>query len=453
MAHGPILVRGGRGSGKSALLIEAHHRLSKLASSVLSVYMSLRHLPLLRSRGQEYERIFCELLISNVQDVLQQRKVSGLDFYPKPEVGDLQRALVKLSAHLQSRIVLFFDDAAHLGRETALTEFFDIFRTLSSSSVSCKAAIYPGVTKFGVRFDVYNDATVLDITRDERDPNFAAFFRDVMSARYPSLVDSVQNSRVLTLDDVSAFLGRSVVGNMRAFVFACNKLSERDRVGFPEITECLLYLAADYYWPLLEELAPKLGSYEPLIEPSRSIAENIFRLAGPSRAVSVIVHRDLMQRFAKPLEILEYAGFISKREASRAMKSGGRGARFKLNLCNLLETTPGTRVTAEQKESWMSDQADAAEINKGSSVLDIKLPELPEVQDLAILSQDISSLVTSRAYPYGLTEHKLDVLKQAGINTVRVLAETPDAQLLALPSIGDAFLRRIRNVVGQAIWM
>ena len=47
-----------------------------------------------------------------------------------------------------------FDDAAHIGREKPLEVFFDLFRTLSSSLTSCKASIYPGVTKFGVRFDV-----------------------------------------------------------------------------------------------------------------------------------------------------------------------------------------------------------------------------------------------------------------------------------------------------------
>src|SRR5450755_4996536 len=50
-------------------------------------------------------------------------------------------------------------------------------------AVSCKATIYPGVTNFGNRFDVYNDATVVDVIRDEEQPGFAALFAQVVRIR------------------------------------------------------------------------------------------------------------------------------------------------------------------------------------------------------------------------------------------------------------------------------
>jgi len=65
-----------------------------------------------------------------------------------------------------------------------LEVFFDLFRTLSSSLTSCKASIYPGVSKFGIRFDVFNDSTVVDISRSDVsiDPQF---FPEVIRTRYP----------------------------------------------------------------------------------------------------------------------------------------------------------------------------------------------------------------------------------------------------------------------------
>lgn len=451
IAHGPVLLRGGRGSGKSALLLAAHKRISRTVKNVFSVYLSLRYLPLLRSKGELYEKIFCELLIDSVKHGLQLDGYTGVPFAPTPSVGSVQQDLVKLSANIEKRIVLYFDDAAHLGRETALTEFFDIFRTLSSSNVSCKAAIYPGVTKFGVRFDVYNDATVIDITRDERSEYFSKFFYEVIMARASGLLG--KTSKAFPDDELPFFVGRSVVGNMRAFVFACNKLSEVERIGFPELTNVLLHLSADYYWPLLEELTPKLGIYEVMIEPSRILAEKLFAFVGQSKATSVIVHREILQKLSKPFEILEYAGFISRREASRAMKSGGRGARFSLNLCNLLENYPGKRITAETFDAWIREKADPAEVHSSSNILDIKLPDLPEDHDLSILGYDIEQLRVSRAYPYGLTDKRIEVLRGAGINTVGELAEKSDEDLLSLPSIGEKYLQRIRTVVGQAVWM
>jgi hypothetical protein len=52
IAHGPVLLKGARGSGKSALMIEASRRMypANELSSAFGIYISLRHLELLRSK-------------------------------------------------------------------------------------------------------------------------------------------------------------------------------------------------------------------------------------------------------------------------------------------------------------------------------------------------------------------------------------------------------------------
>ncbi len=461
IAHGPVLIRGGRGSGKSALLIEAHNRIQESHNGIFSVYLSLRHLPLLRSQGEEYEKIFCRLLVTCINNELEHLGLSELDVDTNFDIGDLQQALVKLSTRLTKRIVLFFDDAAHIGRETALEEFFNIFRTISSSTVSCKAAIYPGVTNFGIRFDVYNDATVIDISRDESSDEFTEFFVDVINARYPNLLQNTSES-LRKNNTLAWFLGRAVVGNMRALIFACNRLSEDSKVDLQELTRCLIYLSSNYYWALLDEVAPKLGKYEPLVGPCTELAEALFNHVTVDKKThtlteiktSILIHRDLTQKYSKLFEILEYAGFVTKREVSRQMKSGGgRGSRFVLNLCNLLEKTPGANLTIQLLDAWRTEKDTFSEIYKNSPALKIDLPELPSEKELSILQMDICHIKKSKAYPYGLTDAKFTILKEAKINTIGELAETPDAKLKELDTIGDGTINRIHNVVGQAIWM
>jgi len=185
MAHGPVLLQGSRGSGKSALMLEAADRLSLSAGGpALAVYLSLRHMPLLRSVGDVYQRILCELLIERVRRVLD---ASEIYFDAEPTLTSVQSGLTDLAQSIGRRLVIMFDDAAHLGREASLADFFDVFRTLSNSSVSCKATIYPGVTNFGIRFDVYNDATVVDVIRDEDQSGFSDLFTEVVRVRYPDL--------------------------------------------------------------------------------------------------------------------------------------------------------------------------------------------------------------------------------------------------------------------------
>lgn len=458
-AHGPVLLRGGRGSGKSALMIEAHRRL-RSSETIFSVYISLRHLPLLRSDGDEYINHFGRILSKCINEELYNRKQLA-EFPVAIDELDMQLALSDLSSRLGKRIVLLFDDAAHIGREKPLEVFFDLFRTLSSNVVSCKASIYPGVTKFGIRFDVYNDATVLDLNRSDVSKN-SSYFHDVLSARYPKLVEAAIYSDRLSSQIFSRLVARAVVGNMRAFVLACNKFLDMDKISVPSLNVTLIAMATDYYWPLMEEVAPKLGLYEPLIEPATEIFEllisNITRNLGADNGSlaqdRVLIHRQLVSKFAKAFEILEYLGFLSKREASRGMKSGGRGPVFALNLCNLIEAMPSGRLTIDGIDQWVEGSLDPAEVHLGGQLFaNIALPSVLEGDELKILLQDISVLRKSNAYPYGLTEDKIERLRGADLNSVEELGDASDQTLHSIFGIGEATVNRIRDVVHQAIWM
>lgn len=455
MAHGPVLVKGGRGSGKSALMIEASRRMRGASMAAMGVYLSLRHVPLLRSSGQEYEKLLCELLSQEVARTLSACGHSASLFPPVSDIANLQYRLRELADEIRRRIVLMFDDVAHIGREASLEEFFGIFRTISNNAVSCKASIYPGVTRFGVRFDVYNDATVFDLARDERGQGYSDFFGRVLEARFPALHDRLSSTKSPSAYEVASFLGRTVVGNMRGFVIACGKLQASDSAGLPAVESVLKELASDYYWPLLEELEPKLGIYQPLVATSRTLADVVFRhAAAQNRSTTVIVHRDLVQRLSKVFEILEYAGFMSKREASRAMRSGGRGPRFSLNLANLLEFTQPARLTRDLFKEWQNPNPDQpSDIHVSSGIVEIEQPAPLLDGELQVMGLSIDRLEKSNVYPYGLTEAKVTELKQAGFQTIGQLADASDTDLLKVNTIGDKWLQRIRSVVGQAVWM
>jgi hypothetical protein len=459
IAHGPVLLRGGRGSGKSALLLEAHRRMQKIPN-IFAVYVSLRYLPLLQSDGVEYIGHFCKILSQAIQKEIKGRKLN-YEFGLAVDQISLQIGLTTLAQNENRRVVLLFDDAAHIGREKPLEVFFDLFRTLSSSLTSCKASIYPGVTKFGIRFDVFNDSTVVDISKSDVsvDPKF---FPDVMRARYPHLTDKSIYSDRLAPEEFANLLGRAVVGNLRGFILACNRFAEINRVSVPTVTDCFLEMATDYYWPLMEEVAPKLGVYEPLIEPARQVMEAIVEhIAKPpkerTRTVAqdrVLIHRQLVTHYSKIFEILEYLGFMARREASRALKSGGRGPVFAVNLCNLLDSISSRRLTREMIDEWISGSSENAEIHISSQVFNsIELPPLPVEHGLAILDKPVSVLAKSKAYPYGLTDDMIQRLEKAGVSTVGQVAQMPDEELDKIEYIGAAKIQRIRAVVYQAIWM
>jgi hypothetical protein len=455
VAHGPVLIQGGRGTGKSALMIAASRKMAphEPEAGVLGLYISLRYVPLLQASGPDYEKQFCKWVSKQIQKALVSEEYT---FEDSSNVRQLKQGLSDLAQSADKRVVLLFDDAAHIGRETSLAAFFDIFRTLSSEAISCKAAIYPGVTEFGTRFDVYNDASIVDVVRAPEQPGFADLFYEIMTSRYPVL--TTEKITGFTLQKLAAFLGRTVLGNVRGFVFACNHLVEYaetgETIGYNVLGKTLIRLAADYYWPLLEEVKPKLGRYVPAVDAAQRVAEILFQTCADSNSQSILIHRQLVARYSKSFEILEYAGFIARREASRALKSGGRGPRFALNLCNLLERVSGSRMTAQLFDQWFEGVGNPVELHERGTFFDeIEVPKPNELGDMEILGMPVDILAKSPSYPYGLTEQKIGRLKDAGIETVGALATASDNKLLAIEGVGEVFLDRFRSVVGQAIWM
>ena len=196
-----------------------------------------------------------------------------------------------------------------------------------------------------------------------------------------------------------------------------------------------------------------MGPYEPLVEPCREVAEAIFQHAASSGSTSVVIHRDIVQRLSKLFEILEYVGFISRREASRAMKSGGRGPRYCLNLATTLEVSRQARLTSELFGDWQERNADFSEIHVSSSVLKSQLPPIAEDADLSVFRLPVDSLAKSNAYPYGLTDGKMEIIKEAGYLTIGAVADAGDAELDNIEGIGEKTIERIRAVVNQAVWM
>lgn len=453
---GPVLLRGPRGSGKSAYMLAAHMRMKNNEASVFSVYISLRYFPLLAAQADQY----LSILIPYVANLIKKEIIDRGFKYNSQEksivtIADLKEVLGELGANLQRRIVLMFDDVAHIGREVSLVGFFDFFRTISSSVVSCKAAIYPGVTKFGARFDFYSDATIVEAQRDERAPDFGDFFNKLLEANNPKLLEKTE----IRLKPILGFLlGRSVLGNVRAFNALCAYLDTHKIISVQIVGEGLKWLSSSYLYPALDELQTKLGAYVPMLDIAERIAPIIFEDCGRRKVNAMLVHRDHVQRIGKVFEILEYTGFISKREASRSLwkSSSGRGPRYALSLGPLFESIPGNTMSYELISSLLRvtlANDELVEYPPNSRLTDFNCPEPHGEIALDILSLHVSKLEIGQAIPYGLTQLIINALIKGGLNTVQDVVKVSVEDLQKLPLIGSAKAKRIRNAVEQAIWM
>ncbi|MBH5385449.1 hypothetical protein H1B27_04040 [Bradyrhizobium sp. CNPSo 4019] len=105
-------------------------------------------------------------------------------------------------------------------------------------------------------------------------------------------------------------------------------------------------------------------------------------------------------------------------------------------------------------DQWIGALPEPAEFHvSGQAFHEVQLPPLPVEHGLAILDKPVTVLGKSAAYPYGLTDNLIERLTGAGITTVGQLATTDNRTLDQIDYIGDATIKRIREVVYQAIWM
>ena len=456
LVPGPVLLRGPRGSGKSAYMLAAHKRVKESVDPVISFYVSLRHFPLLAAAAEEYLGVLIPYVIQTMRTELTSRGIHAPPgFESVRSVSEFKEILSGLGTSLSKRIVLLFDDVAHIGRETSLEGFFDFFRTISSSMVSCKASIYPGVTKFGSRFDFYSDATIVEAQRDERSADFAEFFKEVMKVRY---------SHLLTITDIklqpllSLLLGRGVLGNVRAFIALCGHLEGKTAITIHSVGDALKWLASNYLYPALEELRTKLGAYVPMLDVVEDLAPIFFDDCGKKRVTSMLVHKDHVQRLSKVFEILEYTGFLAKREASRSLSQSGsgRGPRYALSLGPLFEKIPGGTLSYDLIASFTRvsiANEELVEYPPDSLIRQFDCPQPNNEVSLDILSLPVSKLEKSTALPYGLTKLMIDSLVGSGHETIQDVVKLTLKDLMELPGIAGQKAKKIRNAVEQAVWM
>lgn len=82
-----------------------------------------------------------------------------------------------------SRIVLLFDEAAHVFSSPQQEKFFTLFKSLRNPQIACKAAVYPGITNYGKYFEKGQDAKELRIDWMPSNINDVNYIREILKVR------------------------------------------------------------------------------------------------------------------------------------------------------------------------------------------------------------------------------------------------------------------------------
>ena len=343
-------------------------------------------------------------------------------------------------------IVLLIDEAAHVFYPEQQRQFFTLFRDLRSPYITCKAAVYPGVTVYGDTFEPVHDALQITLKRNVNDENYVD---DMKQMVLHQVKDSALAVRLSRNSGNFTLLAYAASGNPRYFLKSIEFANKMDSNSVDKVFR-------EYYrtslWGEHSKLSDRYPGYQRFIDWGRDFLEkNVIpemkkkndgffqENRGKGTTLYFWIHKDVPQEVKEALRILEYSGLIHEDEYGIRATRSEVGVRYIINIGCLIamESKPSTTGFKIIKES---DIRRMTEYGKNHSLYrDIIGAASENVTD--VLEKQLSKEVDCLE----LTEWQLSKLHEININTIGDLVNAEENTLKQARYIADIRARRLKN--------
>ena len=181
-------------------------------------------------------------------------------------------SLLERSATLlkRKRIVLLLDDAALTLTPDYLEEFFDIFRSLKTTKISPKAAVYPGTTQYGPRFHVGHDAQKVSMWFNVEEADYLEFMKKMVKSRF-----SEMTAKKVISDDIINLFIYCAFGVPRAFIKLINDYCHSKEKTLQSKFNRVLQNHIEDIGSEYKSLVQKLPQYKTIINTGWNLIESI----------------------------------------------------------------------------------------------------------------------------------------------------------------------------------
>lgn len=293
--RGAKLIVGPRGTGKTHQFRHAYAKCITDNSKPLPLYISFGkyyHLEPLLFKSANALNVFHTWILAKISnEILEVASELGIDFIKyfseykieKKDISDfIQNAeknlinssndelISKLSIQLiislieellklskRKRSILLLDDAALTLTPDYMVEFFDVFRSLKTQTISPKASVYPGTTQYGPRFHIGQDAEEVLAWLNVEDENYSNFMSEILIKRL-NIKDI--NQEIVEIFKFSSFgIPRAFITLLRAYIQTESKTNQQK---FNKVIETQKNLLEKEYL----SIALKLPQYKSIIK-------------------------------------------------------------------------------------------------------------------------------------------------------------------------------------------
>lgn len=371
-----------------------------------------------------------------------------------PTVDDLKEALEDLSAELGlSRFVLLIDEAAHIFLPEQQRQFFTLFRDLRGHSVTCNAAVYPGVTSFGATFQPAHDATMISIDRDILASDYIENMREIVEKQADATIlkNIAQNGRNF------AILAYAASGNPRLLL---KTLAASPKVNSTQINETVREYYRSDIWAEHSLLADKYVGHREVIDWGRQFLEGLvipdikskndqYLAADKSTSAYIWIHRDAPAVIKEALRVLSYTGVLSEQASGIKASRAEIGTRYIVNLGCLfsLESAPASTSFEIAKGLTPKRMTEFGANHPAYKSLVDHVANVPAQANGIALEQQLAKSVSV----LDISEWQRSKLLELGLNTVGDVLKATEQKLKEAAYIGDIRARRMRNAAIAAV--
>ena len=346
---GTKLLSGPRGSGKSTLLRKAYFGLldsGKVLPAYVNYSQSLALEPLFHDHAnalQIFRQWVLFKIVVGIGDAFkdaQQAMPEGLEKYvhlatnfigqleqgyePNLENNTLSLSTLKMLidgwafGNGFQRSVLLFDDAAHAFSALQQREFFEIFRSLKSRTISPKAAVYPGMTNYSPNFHIGHDAELIEAWYKPEEDNYLETMKELLQKRLSSDKMSLLDEKT----ELVEYLALAAFGLPRSFLTMISQLlgieEESPQKPSRNLARQAILRNCSFLRGLFKSLSNKLPRYAHFVEMGRKLEVAIIRELknynksrdNEQKTVRFGIVEPIEPELMRILALLEYAGIV-----------------------------------------------------------------------------------------------------------------------------------------------
>jgi hypothetical protein len=486
-----IILEGSRGTGKSFLLRMSEVELNQSFEHdrILPVYISFVASPLIHTDDPEqfkhwmlaticYELLRAlrkkGLLVGNspATSILSTQNSStdslekkfgkimqgyqdsykfNITSYPIEDIPDVRKfkdAVEEICIESRiTKVYLFFDEAAHIFRQEQQRQFFTLFRDLRSPYITCKAAVYPGVTAYGYTFEMSHDATQLRVERDISSDGYLDSMREIIIKQADEkLIESIKKN-----GENFAVLAYASSGNPRMLLNTTEKCL---RMRSNDVNEAIKEFYRSDIWMEHTGLGNKYIGHRSLVDWGRNFIEkevlpstrqkNEVRSEHNESTCYFWIHRDAPQLVQESLRLLEYTGIVRRHKDAVRATNSELGTRYELKFgCILaLETSPVLSGVQLVKTLTSKRFTEYGMRNSLFQSTDFKVQSVSDSDIKEMLMKQLEKPTDVLS----LSQWQIGILKQHNLYKIRDVLETSEEQMKEnMKGVGDIRARRIRN--------